>query len=103
MANEQNLRPIRNLTKEEAKKRGSAGGKKSVEARREKKLFKTVIEEQLGNTIENIVAKMIDEAANKGNVQAATWLRDTAGQKPIDKVEAQVQQTTINVKLDDEE
>jgi hypothetical protein len=37
MANEQNLIPIKTLSKEEAKKRGSNGGKKSGKVRREKK------------------------------------------------------------------
>lgn len=37
MANEQNLIPLKSLSTEEAKKRGSLGGKKSVEARRKKK------------------------------------------------------------------
>jgi hypothetical protein len=39
MANEKNLRPIKTLSKEEAKKRGSSGGKKSGQVRREKKLL----------------------------------------------------------------
>lgn len=39
MANEENLIPIKTLSKEEAKKRGSAGGIKSGESRREKKRF----------------------------------------------------------------
>ncbi len=40
MANEKNLIPIKTLSKEEAKKRGSKGGKKSAESRRNKKLLK---------------------------------------------------------------
>lgn len=40
MANEKNLKPIKTLSKEEAKKRGSKGGKKSAESRRNKKLLK---------------------------------------------------------------
>ncbi|MBO5060249.1 MAG: hypothetical protein J6C82_04980 [Clostridia bacterium] len=40
MANEKNLKPIKTLSKEEAKKRGSKGGKKSVESRRKKKQLK---------------------------------------------------------------
>ena len=103
MANEQNLRPIRkgDLSKEELKKRKSNGGKASVKARKEKKLFKEVIEEQLGANIEDIVKAMMKQS-KKGNVQAATWLRDTAGQKPVDKVEAEVGITNIRVELEDE-
>lgn len=45
--NPQNLKPIETLTSEEAKKRGSAGGKKSVQARREKKLMSQIFAEFL--------------------------------------------------------
>lgn len=38
--NTKNLKPIKTLSKEEAKKRGRAGGKKSVEARRKRKALK---------------------------------------------------------------
>lgn len=44
LPNEKNLIPIKTLTKEEAKKRGSAGGKKSAEIRRKKRDMKTVME-----------------------------------------------------------
>lgn len=47
MANEQNLKPITTLSSEEAKKRGSAGGKKSVQARRERKLVSQIYAEFL--------------------------------------------------------
>lgn len=42
MANPQNLKPIKTLTSEEAKRRGSVGGKKSVQARKEKKLISQI-------------------------------------------------------------
>ena len=45
--NPQNLKPIETLSSEEAKKRGSAGGKKSVQARREKKLMSQIYGEIL--------------------------------------------------------
>lgn len=40
MGNEKNLKPIRHLSKEEAKKRGSKGGKASVESRRKRKALR---------------------------------------------------------------
>ena len=40
MANEKNLKPIRALSKEEAKKRGAAGGKASGESRRRRKALR---------------------------------------------------------------
>jgi PBSX family phage terminase large subunit len=48
MANEGNLIPIEHLTKDEAKKRGSAGGKASVAARRRKKNMKDCMKMLLG-------------------------------------------------------
>lgn len=44
MPNEENLIPIKTLSKEEAKRRGSAGGKASVASRRRKKSMKQVME-----------------------------------------------------------
>lgn len=44
MPNEENLIPIQTLSKEEAKKRGSAGGKASVASRRKKKSMKQVMD-----------------------------------------------------------
>ena len=103
--NEENLKPIKKgeLSKEEAKKRGRNGGIKSGEARREKKLFKEAIEKQLGQSIDSMISSMIDQA-QKGNVQAITFLRDTIGEKPSDKVEAELNtDVTINIELTDEE
>ena len=49
---------------------------------------------------------MIDsmiEQANKGNVQAITFLRDTVGEKPTDKIEADVNNdVNITIELSDE-
>jgi len=48
MANEKNLRPFTSeQSREEAVKNGSKGGKKSVEARAKRKLFKVVLDELL--------------------------------------------------------
>lgn len=99
--NESNLKPVQ--TKEEARERGRNGGIKSGEARREKKLFKEAIEKQLGQSIDSMISSMIEQA-QKGNVQAITFLRDTIGEKPTDKVEAEVNSdVTINIELTDEE
>ena len=93
MANEQNLRPSEyKLSQEEAKKGGIASGK----ARREKKLLRECIEillekemtDKSGKSItgaEALTAKLFAEAM-KGNVKAFEVLRDTAGQKPVEKV-----------------
>lgn len=93
MANEQNLKPFTSeQNREEAKKNGKKGGIASGKARREKRMLKDLLEEALSkgtdteNEYINITAALIKEA-NKGNVKAYEVIRDTLGQKPIEKVE----------------
>lgn len=93
MANEQNLRPSEyKLSQEEAKKGGINSGK----ARRQKKLLRECLEillekeitDKKGETMtgaEALSTKLFAEAM-KGNVKAFEVLRDTAGQKPVEKV-----------------
>lgn len=105
MANEQNLRPCEyKLSKEEAKK----GGINSAKARKRKKLLRESIDllfnlpirssktkeqlkalgiddEEMNNQMALIIAMY--HQALKGDVQAFNTLRDTAGQKPVEKVE----------------
>jgi hypothetical protein len=93
LANEQNLRPSEyKLSQEEAKKGGINSGK----ARRQKKLLRECLEillekemtDKKGETMtgaEALSAKLFKEAM-KGNVKAFEVLRDTAGQKPVEKV-----------------
>ena len=100
--NEENLKPFNTLTVEEQREIARKGGKASVEARREKKLFKEAIEKKLGQSLDSMIDSMIEQA-NKGNVQAITFLRDTIGEKPTDKIEADVKNdVTINIELSDE-
>jgi hypothetical protein len=91
MANIENLKPIQKgeLSKEEAKKRGSIGGKKSAEARREKKLIKDRILERMGEEdwdayIDGIIARAKESKAD------AEFLRDTIGEKPVERHEQNV-------------
>lgn len=88
MANEQNLKPIQKgeLTKEEAKRRGSLGGKKSAQVRRENKLIRDRILERMGEDdwdtmIDNLIARASEDT------KSFETLRDTIGQKPTDKLE----------------
>lgn len=81
-----NLKPFRSV--EEAREKGKKGGIKSGEVRRERKALK---EELLclleqGNTQEKISLALIKQAL-KGNVKAFALIRDTIGEKPIDKQE----------------
>jgi hypothetical protein len=93
MANEQNLRVP---TSSEARKNGQKGGIASGEARRNKKLLRDCLEILLekemkgknGETMtgaEALATKLFAEAM-KGNVKAFEVLRDTAGQKPVEKI-----------------
>jgi len=52
VANIKNLKPIKTLSNDEAKKRGSAGGKKSGEVRREKKLLSVMYADLLAKGFE---------------------------------------------------
>lgn len=102
MANEQNLKPVRN--KKEARERGKKGGIASGKARKERKTLKEELLLLLsnGDTQERISLSLIQEAIN-GNVKAFETIRDTVGEKPIDKQEVKQEITSINIKLDDEE
>ena len=94
MANEQNLRPCEHkLTEEEAKK----GGRASGEARRRKRDIRLAMEALLekqykgrdGTSLsgaEAIAMKQMEKAL-KGDPKAFELVRDTAGQKPVEKVE----------------
>ena len=110
MANEQNLQPgnvNHTLTPEEQQEGGIASGR----ARRKKKsmqeLAKIILNMSMQNgeihSVENIqsIAEVkgknltVDQAillkqvekALKGDLQSATFIRDTSGQKPVEKVE----------------
>lgn len=96
--NPQNLIPTNKRSKEEAKKISSNGGKRSGEVRRQRKTLREELLALLadGNTQNKISTALIDEAIN-GNVKAFETIRDTIGEKPIDKVMvAEVDQNVIN-------
>ena len=94
IGNPQNLKVP---TSEEARKNGSKGGKASAEARKRKKLLRECLEELLERKVIGSDGKKITGAdevaialyrkATKGDVKAFEALRDTIGQKPIDKVQ----------------
>lgn len=99
MASINNLKPVR--TKEEARKRGKNGGKASGEARRERKALKEELLLLLskGNTQEKLSLALINQAMN-GNTKAFEVIRDTIGEKPVDKIDADID-FSIRVELDD--
>ena len=98
MANEQNLVP---LTTKKAREIGKKGGKKSVEARRARKTLREQLLLMLenGNTQDNLCLAILEQAKN-GNTKAFEVIRDTIGEKPVDKVQNDVTLTQALVVFD---
>lgn len=95
--NNQNLIPNNERSPTKVRENGQKGGIASGEARRRKRDLRLALEMLLekdfkdknGKTItgtEAVTAKLFEKAM-KGDVRAFETLRDTVGQKPIDKVE----------------
>nr|DAQ79444.1 MAG TPA: hypothetical protein [Caudoviricetes sp.] len=92
MAREDKLKPVR--TKQEASERGRKGGIASGIARREKKTFRATLELLLDRKIDGssltgreAVAVALFEKAISGDVKAFQEVRDTVGEKPVDRQE----------------
>lgn len=96
MANEQNLIPFTERSESEVRELNSKGGVNSGEARRRKRDIRLALEALLekditdkhGNTMstaEAIAIKQIEKAL-KGDTKAFEVVRDSAGQKPVEKV-----------------
>lgn len=100
----ENLIPLNQLTKEQQREICSKGGKASVKKKKEQKLLKDTINEFLqainpesGQTFQiDLVNAMIQQALS-GDVSAFNTVRDTAGQKPKEDVQAVVM-PVINIK-----
>lgn len=107
MANEQNLKTP---TSKQARELGKKGGQASAKKRRERKQMQEVakivldmpiepgeVKDLEGITFEDypdvnltvgeLAVLAVAKKARKGDVAALTFLRDTAGEKPIEKVE----------------
>lgn len=109
MANDgrKNLIPQNERTKERQREIARMGGKASGKKRQEKKLLKDCLEILLEKKYkdengkkktgaEAISVKLFKEAL-KGNVKAFEVLRDTVGQKPVDKIMmAEIDKETID-------
>lgn len=95
MPNAENLIPNHKRTPNERRANASKAGKASAEARRRRKTFREMIEVALsakgasGREVgEDVVLAMI-ESALAGDVKAATFLRDTIGEKPVEKAKVE--------------
>ncbi len=94
--NPQNLNKVRST--EEARKRGRAGGIKSGQVRRERKTLREELLALLsaGNTQKDMNLAIIAKAL-EGDVKAYEVVRDTIGEKPVDKIMvAEVDQAIID-------
>lgn len=89
--NEENLIPMNKRTEEEQREIARKGGIASGEARRRKKTLREELIELLEtNDNNNKISIAILNKALNGDIQAFTTIRDTIGEKPVDKVEADV-------------
>jgi hypothetical protein len=108
MANEKNLKPIKKgeLSSEEAKRRGSLGGIKSGEVKREKKALKDVLIMIANLPVKDkkAIAQMKELGINPDDIDNQTAMaiglfqralkdtkslevyRDTMGEKPVDNI-----------------
>lgn len=87
-ANPQNLVSFTSdQDREAAAKNGRKGGIASGEAKRRRKSLREQLEILLenGNTQESVAVALIEKAMG-GDVKAFEVLRDTVGEKPVDKV-----------------
>ena len=106
--NEQNLKPQNMRTKEEQREIAKSGGKKSGEVRRKRKTIKQQLELLLSTPVSNedlkkqikkwgiddddinnqmAVTVSLYQQALKGNTKAIEIIRDTVGEKPVEKLE----------------
>ena len=98
MAGKENIEPYK-YNAEKAREAGKIGGVKSGEAKREKKMLRELLNELMekqnplmldenGDPMTNaaIMAVKAIDAASGGDWKAWELVRDTAGQKPIEKV-----------------
>jgi hypothetical protein len=101
----ENLIPANKRTKEEARELGRKGGIASGKVRRERKTLKEelilLLEEDENN--KKISVALLKKAL-EGDIHAFTTIRDTIGEKPTDKIEADVNsEVNICIELSDEE
>jgi hypothetical protein len=99
MANVKNLIPYTSeQSREEASKNGRKGGEASGKARRAKKNLREALQALLDTTIldektgiemtgtEAVAVKLFQRFLQDGDLKAFELIRDTSGQKPVEKV-----------------
>jgi len=96
--NPQNLIPTNRRSKEEVRKNAAKGGRKSGETRRARKTLREELLAMLatGNTQNQMTLALLDKALT-GDTKAYEVVRDTIGEKPVEKVMvAEVDQSVID-------
>ena len=101
--NEENLIPFNQMTEEKQREIARMGGIASAEARKRRKTLKEELIALLEtNDNNNKISLALLQKALKGDIQAFTTIRDTIGEKPTDKVEANVGVTKVKVDVVDD-
>ena len=100
--NPDKLQPVR--SKHEASERGKIGGKKSGEARRQKKALRerlaALLETKHGDMdMADALALALIEKGLTGDVRAFEVIRDTIGEKPTDKEELEKAPLSVKVRF----
>lgn len=99
--NDENLIPFNQLTQSEQRKIASAGGKASGEARRRRKTLKEELllmleDEQIQQSVAAaLIKEAIEGNASKSVRGAFETIRDTIGEKPVERMETT--QTVIDM------
>lgn len=106
MANEKNLIPLSERTKSEQREIAQKAGKASGASRRNKKMIRECLEILLEKRMKDedgtimtgaeAIALTAFQRALNGDMKAMEFVRDTAGQKPVEKiVTAEVEPSVI--------
>lgn len=91
------IRPSRDLTVEEQRRRASKAGKASGVARSTSKTLTEALKKQLTPELMDELTMMLIKRAKTGNLKAYELLRDQVGEKPVEHVSvSQVDPETVN-------
>lgn len=99
MANNENLKPIKDSKR--ARELQEKSVKKRMENIKERKMLKELLLERISN---DDLMEMIDNAIKRAKTTDKGFevYRDTIGEKPTDKIDANVELADIRVELRDE-
>ena len=102
-----NLIPFSKRNKDEVKRISSKGGTNSGIARRQKRLLRDTLEDYLnskssrGKLFQDEITLALISKAMTGDPDAYRTIRDTLGQKPVEKMQAEIELPTFTNDLDE--